>query len=304
MVQYRQRLDEQQRRLQQETANLQQQRRMAQYRFQEQYLERLREQNQTFPAPLCERRPGHPNPSLPRGDSAVNRSILCRLLAVWLLVPLSSGVVAADNWPQWRGPTDDGISKETNLPTEWSETKNVAWKLPLPGMGGSTPVVWGDRIFLTSEDGKDLVLLCVSTDGKELWKTARSAPASAATSEATRATTPRRRPSTDGKHVYAFVGTGDLACFDFDGKEVWKFNAQERYGKFKHRARHAHHAAARRRPALPAADPLPTAALVRRPRQGHRQGGLEGRAQERRPRRVRALLRLARACGRRARTPT
>src|SRR5689334_8402263 len=92
----------------------------------------------------------------------------------WLAASLAAAALAvaarADNWPRWRGPNGDGISKETNIPAEWGESKNIAWKLPLPGMAGSTPVVWGDRIFLTSEEGDDLVLLCVSTDGKQLWK--------------------------------------------------------------------------------------------------------------------------------------
>ncbi len=135
------------------------------------------------------------------------------------------------NWPQWRGPNHDGVSPETGLPTEWSSTKNVVWKLPLPGMGGSTPVVWGDRIFLTSADQGDLVLLCVSTEGKELWKRkvgkgdvkARGDEGNGASASA----------CTDGKHVWAFVGSGELACFDFNGKEIWKFNLQDRYGKFR-----------------------------------------------------------------------
>jgi outer membrane protein assembly factor BamB len=155
------------------------------------------------------------------------RSLFCACLLTFSLV----GLVRADNWPQWRGPNGDGISVETNLPTRWSTTENVAWSLPLPGMGGSTPIVWGERIFLTSADSKDdLWLLCISTAGKELWRrrlgnvrfhTFNNEGNGASAS-----------PSTDGKHVWAFVGSGDFACFDFDGKEVWKFNAQERYGKF------------------------------------------------------------------------
>ena len=83
--------------------------------------------------------------------------------------------------PGWRGPTYDGLSKETNLPTTWSEDKNVVWKLKLPGRGGATPCVWGDRIFLTSVDNNDVVLLCVSTDGKELWNRTLSSGGSART---------------------------------------------------------------------------------------------------------------------------
>jgi outer membrane protein assembly factor BamB len=141
------------------------------------------------------------------------------------------GTARADNWPQWRGPHCDGVSQETNLPTEWGPTKNIAWTLPLPGMGGATPVVWGERIFLTSEAGKDLVLLCVSTTGKELWR--RKVGDSSRAAKGEEGNGASASPSTDGAHVYAFVGSGDFACFDPDGNEVWKFNAQDRYGKFR-----------------------------------------------------------------------
>jgi hypothetical protein len=69
----------------------------------------------------------------------------------------------AENWPSWRGPEQNGVSHETGLPAAWSETKNVAWKLAMPGKAGSTPVVWGDRIFLTSAEGNDLILAAIST---------------------------------------------------------------------------------------------------------------------------------------------
>jgi outer membrane protein assembly factor BamB len=142
-----------------------------------------------------------------------------------------AGFARADNWPQWRGPDNDGVSKETNLPTRWSASENVAWSLPMPGMAGSTPIVWGERIFLTSEDGNDLVLLCVSSQGKELWKRKLGAGRFRARSDEGNFTS--ASPSTDGKHVWVFVGSGDLTCFSLDGQEVWHFNVQERYGKFK-----------------------------------------------------------------------
>ncbi|HTU94041.1 MAG TPA: PQQ-binding-like beta-propeller repeat protein [Gemmataceae bacterium] len=149
----------------------------------------------------------------------------CLLLFSWV------ALVRADNWPQWRGPNGDGISTETNLPERWSATENVAWSLPMPGMGGSTPIVWGKRIFLTSADEKDdLWLLCVSTAGEELWRRKLgNVRYRKMTNEGNGASA---SPSIDGKHVWAFVGSGELACFTLDGKEVWKFNAQERYGKF------------------------------------------------------------------------
>ncbi len=157
--------------------------------------------------------------------SFVGRPVLAALLAL-----LATTVGRADNWPQWRGPNYDGISHEVGLPTEWSESKNVLWKLPLPGMGGATPVVWGDRLFLTSEDKGDLVLLCVSTEGKELWR--RTVGKRTNTVRGDEGNGASASPSTDGKYVWAFAGSGELACFDFEGKEVWKVNLQNRYGKF------------------------------------------------------------------------
>jgi outer membrane protein assembly factor BamB len=154
-----------------------------------------------------------------------------RVLFTGSLLLVAAGIAAADNWPQWRGPHLDGISKETGLPREWSDSKNVAWKLTMPGKGGSTPAVWGDRLFLTSADGDDLVLLCVSTAGKELWR--RKLGAGDHTWMRGEGNNASASPSTDGKHVWAFAGTGDLACFDFDGKEVWAFNVQQRYGKIR-----------------------------------------------------------------------
>jgi len=151
------------------------------------------------------------------------------LLAVCLL--LSAGRCAlAENWPQWRGPRNDGTSQETNIPAEWAADKNIAWKLALPGMGGSTPIVWSDRIFLTSQDKGDVVLLCVSTAGKELWQ--RKLGKNSRIRQSTEGNGASPSPSTDGKHVYTYTGNGDFACFDLDGKEVWKFNAQDRYGRF------------------------------------------------------------------------
>jgi outer membrane protein assembly factor BamB len=160
----------------------------------------------------------------------VNCFLVRRSIAAVFVLVLLAGALRAENWPQWRGPNNDGISTEKGLPAEWSETKNVAWKLKMPGQGGSTPAVWGDRIFLTSQEGDKLVALCVSTAGKELWRKemgAATRPAMRGEGNGASAS-----PSTDGKLVWFFVGNGDFAAFDFTGKEVWRFNAQERYGKF------------------------------------------------------------------------
>ena len=63
----------------------------------------------------------------------------------------------AENWPQWRGAKLDGVSHEKDLPVKWSKTEGIAWRLELPGAAGATPVVWGDKIFLTSVDGNNLI---------------------------------------------------------------------------------------------------------------------------------------------------
>src|ERR1700733_13998449 len=87
-----------------------------------------------------------------------------RTLMIWLRALLVTIVCAAaataGDWPQWRGPKNDGPPAEKGLPTEWSADKNVAWKFKMPGIGACTPAVWGDKIFVTSVDGDDVVILC------------------------------------------------------------------------------------------------------------------------------------------------
>ena len=151
------------------------------------------------------------------------------LLAVSLV--LGSGSASAENWPQWRGANLDGISHEKNLPLKWSKTENVAWRLALPGPAGATPVVWDDRIFLTSAEGDSLVLLAVSTDGKPLWKQVMADHNKTVRVDEGNSASPS--PATDGRHVWAMMGTGDIGCYTVDGKPVWKFNLQDRYGEFK-----------------------------------------------------------------------
>jgi outer membrane protein assembly factor BamB len=158
-----------------------------------------------------------------------------RRLVAWplFLVAISSSLPAlAENWPQWRGPRQNGVSEETGLPHEFDTAKNVAWKVPLPGPSGATPVVWGDRIFVSSvgSNNSDLLLLCVSTDGKVLWERRVSSGNRAIRGD--EGNYASNSPSTDGQHVWAMVGDGTLACFDFEGNQKWKVNLQERYGRF------------------------------------------------------------------------
>ena len=154
------------------------------------------------------------------------RNILTILLAMFVFV----GAVSADNWQQWRGTHNDGISPETAAPIQWSRTENIKWRLPLPGEAAATPVIWEDRIFLTSAEGDALVLLCISTAGKELWRQTLGHGNRVVRGGEGNSAAPS--PVTDGKHVWAFLGTGDLACYDFDGNQVWHTNLADRYGEF------------------------------------------------------------------------
>lgn len=144
--------------------------------------------------------------------------------------PVADTQIITEYWNQWRGPNNDGISDESDVPTQWSQTENVRWRLPLPGEAASTPVVWGDKIFLTSAEKDDLVLMCISTNGDELWKrTLGQGNRSARRGEVNSAAP---SPTTDGKYVWTFLGTGDLACYDVEGNPVWETNLAERYGEF------------------------------------------------------------------------
>ena len=156
------------------------------------------------------------------------------LLLIAICVAALAAPASADNWPQWRGPHNDGLSSEKGLPTEWNAEKNVVWKLKMPGPGAGTPAVWGDKIFVTSPDGDNVVLLCAGTDGKEKWKEKLSDtgakryrnPSRGEVSDASASCT------TDGKHVWAYVSNGTLACFTVDGKRVWETDLQK-YGAFR-----------------------------------------------------------------------
>ena len=151
------------------------------------------------------------------------------ILLVLAMVP-NSGYLFAENWPQWRGADFAGICAESPVPMVWSAHENIAWRLDLPGQAGATPVVWDDRIFLTTAAENELQLWCVSTAGKFLWKQTLSADDRSVRGDEGNMASPS--PSTDGKHVWAMVGTGTLACFDTNGNEIWKFNLQDRYGEF------------------------------------------------------------------------
>jgi outer membrane protein assembly factor BamB len=151
-------------------------------------------------------------------------------IVVFLASAFLSVEARAEDWPQWRGTKLDGLSHETGLPGKFSKTENVLWRLPLPGPAGATPIVWENRIFLTSAKGQELILLAVSTDGKLLWEQTLANHNENVRGDEGNFASPS--PSTDGEHVWAMMGTGDIGCYTLDGKEIWKFNLQDRVGKF------------------------------------------------------------------------
>lgn len=160
-----------------------------------------------------------------------------------------------ENWPQFRGPDSSGVSQNRNLPTTWSTNQNVAWKTSVPGMGWSSPIVWGDNIFVTSvvKDGdveppkKGLyfggerptpstnthhwMVYCFDWQtGKRNWEREvhQGAPESSLHLKNTYAS---ETPTTDGKRVYAYFGNVGLYCLDLAGKQVWS----QQWGHFKTR---------------------------------------------------------------------
>ena len=150
---------------------------------------------------------------------------------VMAVLALSVAGAGAENWPQFRGPSSQGLSSETGLPLRWDATTNVRWKTPLPGPGHSSPVVWGDRVFLTafraaagirsyfSNRGELLVLALDSRNGRILWERNVGAPQIEATHSTNAPASPT--PVTDGRLVYAHFGSRGLVAYDFEGRQVW-----------------------------------------------------------------------------------
>lgn len=133
----------------------------------------------------------------------------------------------AGNWPNWRGPNYDGVATGDSYPTTWSATENVRWKVDLPGRGSSTPIVWQDRIYVTCGVDEMNHVVALDRQGKVLWQTAIGRGRDGKNKKATGS-----NPSvvTDGKHLFAYFKSGDLACLDMAGKTVWQHNLQKLYG--------------------------------------------------------------------------
>jgi len=146
------------------------------------------------------------------------------------LAMLIAAPAGAENWPQWRGPYLNGSTTETNLPAQWSKTENVAWVTPLPGQSGATPIVWEDSVFVcTPDEQKNLLLLCLERKtGQVRWQKT----VAAGDRQVGRNNAASPSPVTDGTRVCVMFATGDLAAFDFAGRELWRRNLAKEYGRF------------------------------------------------------------------------
>jgi len=156
----------------------------------------------------------------------INRKIIAFLCSVISLVIALSGVVLAENWPGWRGPRGDGTSLEKNVPIRWSATQNIVWKVPIPGKGHASPIVWGRYIFVVTaiKEKKQRILLCLDRkDGKILWqRVVLEAPSERINSLNSYASS---TPATDGQRVYISFLDRDkmfIAAYDFDGNRLWE----------------------------------------------------------------------------------
>jgi hypothetical protein len=157
----------------------------------------------------------------------LTRPVVSPACVVLLLFPSSSA--CAEDWPQWRGPTLNGVSTEKNLPVRWGTSENISWKLAMPSGSGATPIVWGNHIFLNVADGDDLYLWCVDkTKGTLIWKK-MIAPGNYKINKQNMSSP---SPVTDGQSVYVMTGVGVLKGFDFRGNELWMRDIQKDYGKF------------------------------------------------------------------------
>ena len=154
-----------------------------------------------------------------------------------------------DDWPRWRGPNFDGMARG-DAPIEWSDTKNVAWRVPIAGRGFSSPVIWGDKVFLTTavptetaaepavegqRQGRGagggvgvgrehkFVVLCLNrTTGKTIWERVAKVATPHEGYHQRYGSFASNTPVTDGKHLYAFFGSRGLYCYDLTGKLVWE----------------------------------------------------------------------------------
>lgn len=157
------------------------------------------------------------------------------VLAMVVSACISSTFALAGDWSQFRGPGGQGVSDAKGIPTQWSDSENLLWKTKLPGAGSSSPIILGERIYVTCYSGygmgvedagglEDLTLhlVCLNAqDGKIIWDT----PIKPAQPESSRVRDhgyAAQTPATDGEHLYVFFGKSGVFKFDLEGKKIWQ----------------------------------------------------------------------------------
>jgi outer membrane protein assembly factor BamB len=157
------------------------------------------------------------------------RSMVSVALAWVSLAAVAAQPARADNWPNWRGPALDGVAAGRGYVSSWSPTEHVLWRVKLPGLGASTPAVWGNAVVVTCAiDGKDAAI-CFDRQGKEIWRRELGAEKPGKHKKATGCNS---SPVTDGRHVWVYFKSGELAALNLaDGAVVWKTNLQQRFGE-------------------------------------------------------------------------
>ena len=151
------------------------------------------------------------------------------LLVGCVVVVAAAAAARGDDWPNWRGPSGAGVAAGGGYVASWGPQENVRWRVPLPGLGASTPVVTGDAIVVTcAVDGQDAAI-CLDRTGKERWRRSLG-PERAGKHK--KATGSNPSPVTDGTHVWVYYKSGALACLNLaNGAVVWRTNLQEKFGE-------------------------------------------------------------------------
>jgi len=162
----------------------------------------------------------------------INTTVFFLICCLTAFFTLHAQISLAENWPGFRGPTRQGISNEKNLPAQWSETSNIVWKTPIPGEGWSSPIVFGDRIFVTTatDEGASFRLLCLARKtGTVLWnkQVLRQKPGHKQRFNSYASST----PVTEGENVYIVAFDGSIAAVSNEGDTVWMYRDFEYFSE-------------------------------------------------------------------------
>jgi outer membrane protein assembly factor BamB len=165
-------------------------------------------------------------------NSTLRKLASCAALSLAVAAVSLSQVAQAENWPQFRGPTGQGISSEKNVPIKWSAGQNVAWKTPLAAAGWSSPIVYGDRVFVTGTTAggsKCHVIAIDRTSGKIIWDKEVLTQETRRKESKNSYATPT--PVTDGKYVFAVFGGGGIVAVDYLGNVAWTYDEVKFYSR-------------------------------------------------------------------------